>query len=652
MLLQLNFAAFLLTFAPAFSFAGGGGSPVLTDDASIAPNTKTSNGSKPTLALGAGGAILLKFDLSGIPAGTTGSQVESARVGMFISKVALAGAVEAVTATGSWNEKSLIFTNAPPTGIAFVTSETLDASRNLSFVVLDVTPFVRDWFDGVNMNNGLVIRPSGNTPNIKIEFDSKENTKTAHEPWLDITIKPVTTGGAQGPAGPKGDTGPKGDAGLQGPAGPAGPKGDTGAQGPAGPQGPKGDPGPPGGGGGGSSPFIINGTDIYYNSGNVGLGNSAPTQQLDVAGNIFVSGWIGNNTNLPLAFRAGPAQVLNFVTAGNSTTIVAGAGNQAVAGTTGAAVLGGGGAGAILGNIVTDDYCIVAGGYGNVAGDGNSNTNDHEGAVISGGIQNRAKGAYSSIGGGNFHFIDQGGTNATIGGGYSNNAGAPFSVVSGGQLNQATGESSVVAGGNTNFAGLQNSSVGGGHNNSASGAGATIPGGGQNIASGSYSFAAGYNALALHAGAIVLADYNPQATVASSTPNEFTVRASGGIRMFTSGDLTKGVNLPANGGAWNSLSDENVKENFREVCDQTILDRVQKLQIKEWNYIGQDASIRHVGPMAQDFYLQFGLGDDERHISTIDADGVALASIRALYAQLRAQRAEIDELKSLLRKQQ
>jgi hypothetical protein len=40
--------------------------------------------------------------------------------------------------------------------------------------------------------------------------------------------------------------------------------------------------------------------------------------------------------------------------------------------------------------------------------------------------------------------------------------------------------------------------------------------------------------------------------------------------------------------------------------------------------------------MAQDFYTAFGLGDSERHITTIDADGVALASIQALYERSQA----------------
>ena len=49
------------------------------------------------------------------------------------------------------------------------------------------------------------------------------------------------------------------------------------------------------------------------------------------------------------------------------------------------------------------------------------------------------------------------------------------------------------------------------------------------------------------------------------------------------------------------------------------------MSIREWNYKAQHATIRHVGPTAQDFHAAFGLGEDPLRISTIDADGIALA---------------------------
>jgi hypothetical protein len=49
--------------------------------------------------------------------------------------------------------------------------------------------------------------------------------------------------------------------------------------------------------------------------------------------------------------------------------------------------------------------------------------------------------------------------------------------------------------------------------------------------------------------------------------------------------------------------------------------------------------------MAQDFHDKFGLGEDERMISSVDTDGVALAAIQGLNQKLDEKAAEVDELK-------
>jgi hypothetical protein len=56
--------------------------------------------------------------------------------------------------------------------------------------------------------------------------------------------------------------------------------------------------------------------------------------------------------------------------------------------------------------------------------------------------------------------------------------------------------------------------------------------------------------------------------------------------------------------------------------------------------------------MAQDFYTAFGLGEDERYIGTLDADGVALAAIQGLYQLGQEQDAHINDLESQLASQQ
>jgi hypothetical protein len=56
--------------------------------------------------------------------------------------------------------------------------------------------------------------------------------------------------------------------------------------------------------------------------------------------------------------------------------------------------------------------------------------------------------------------------------------------------------------------------------------------------------------------------------------------------------------------------------------------------------------VRHIGPTAQDFYAAFGVGEDNTHISTVDADGVALAAIQGLYRIVQEKDAEIAALKA------
>lgn len=52
--------------------------------------------------------------------------------------------------------------------------------------------------------------------------------------------------------------------------------------------------------------------------------------------------------------------------------------------------------------------------------------------------------------------------------------------------------------------------------------------------------------------------------------------------------------------------------------------------------------------MAQDFYAAFGLGDDEKTISTIDPAGVALAAIKGLIEENKELRTKNEELTARL----
>lgn len=92
-------------------------------------------------------------------------------------------------------------------------------------------------------------------------------------------------------------------------------------------------------------------------------------------------------------------------------------------------------------------------------------------------------------------------------------------------------------------------------------------------------------------------------------------------------------------------SDRNSKENFAPVDGRGVLERLAAVPVESWNYKGESPEVRHMGPMAQDFFRAFGLGGDDKRIHNIDAAGVALASIQALYRMVLEGEAEVRDLR-------
>ena len=60
--------------------------------------------------------------------------------------------------------------------------------------------------------------------------------------------------------------------------------------------------------------------------------------------------------------------------------------------------------------------------------------------------------------------------------------------------------------------------------------------------------------------------------------------------------------------------------------------------MQRWRYKSEVSGAEHMGPIAQDFRAAFGLGDSDKQITTVDADGVALAAIQGLRARLNEER--------------
>ena len=99
-------------------------------------------------------------------------------------------------------------------------------------------------------------------------------------------------------------------------------------------------------------------------------------------------------------------------------------------------------------------------------------------------------------------------------------------------------------------------------------------------------------------------------------------------------------------GSIEHMSDINRKENIRLVSNQEILEKMSRLNMYTWSYKEDDTI--HLGPMAQDFQKYFGLGKDDTTISTIDADGVAMSCIKALYQENQELKTRVGKLEELL----
>jgi len=100
----------------------------------------------------------------------------------------------------------------------------------------------------------------------------------------------------------------------------------------------------------------------------------------------------------------------------------------------------------------------------------------------------------------------------------------------------------------------------------------------------------------------------------------------------------------SDGGAWTSASDRARKANFAAVDPRSVLENVATLPIQTWNYTNEPPTLRHLGPVSQDFHAAFGLnGGDDKHIADVDEAGVALAAIQGLNQKVEEQRTELNQ---------
>lgn len=425
----------------------------------------------------------------------------------------------------------------------------------------------------------------------------------------------------------------------------------------------------------------------YWNTATVGGGwdNNAQNQfstvgggQTNLAAGIGATVGGGVNNSAPLGEYATVGGGFNNYAPGVKATIAGGELNTADGNPDGQSTVGGGYHNQSLAWAAT-----VGGGWWNSAtgqsstvSGGNNNSAVSLRSTVAGGSQNMANGDNATVSGGELNTILNG-AHSAIGGGRDNQiTNSRAAVIGGGETNHLwTGTDSVIAGGRGNVmlrgsvcnisGGKENAVlgtspwvctycvVGGGYSNMIAGGGlspaptcSVIPGGADNKIYSDYSLAAGRGAEAEDDNVFVWSDANGPCV--STNDNQFIARASGGFVFYTAAGTANGAELTPGSGDWTALSDRDSKKNFAPVDPREVLERVSVIPITMWSWKPEDPSSRHMGPMAQDFYSAFGLGNNEKRINNTDAHGVSLAAIQGLYQLVKEKDGEIKELKARL----
>ena len=203
--------------------------------------------------------------------------------------------------------------------------------------------------------------------------------------------------------------------------------------------------------------------------------------------------------------------------------------------------------------------------------------------------------------------------------------------------NSEAGHRRNVAMGKNAYSAVGSATVAIGTNSVSTGATATAIGNSV-TADGAFSTAIGnYSSTDGYTGSFAFGDNSGTTQVKNTADHQFVVRAAGGTIFYTSSNLLSGVELAANGSGWNMLSDKNIKRNFKTLNDRKIMSKLARLDISSWNYIGY--TDQHIGPMAQDFYRLFDIGENQRHINMIDMDGIVLYGISSVNKNLKSKSA-------------
>ena len=119
-------------------------------------------------------------------------------------------------------------------------------------------------------------------------------------------------------------------------------------------------------------------------------------------------------------------------------------------------------------------------------------------------------------------------------------------------------------------------------------------------------------------------------------------------RLDGDGTPTFDVQGSVKGTQFINSSSRELKTDFAALNTQEVLNKLMEIPVSSWVYKSDPLAQRHYGLIAEDFQASFGLGDGKT-ISTIDAQGVAMAAIQGLHEMVVAKDSELDALRAELK---
>ncbi len=390
----------------------------------------------------------------------------------------------------------------------------------------------------------------------------------------------------------------------------------------------------------------------------------------------------GGHENIAAAVQSTVGGGTSNVASGSRSTIAGGTLNSA-SGSSAAIVGGNNGVASGSSSLVGGGQDNTSSGLVSVVGGGFLNVASGRGSVVSGGESNSASGPGSSVGGGLSNSAS--GFGSSVSGGFSNCAGGEGSWAGGRGAKVRPGSAAGAAGGSCS--GVPLASVAAGDAGTfvwadSQSADFVSSGRDQFLVRAAGGMAINTNAPALGAALTVAGNLDVAQPGALSfgrstrqmlnlwgdrfalgvQDNALYARSSQNFAWFQGGSHSDATFAPGAGGgllmtltpgpsgatpigtataqSFVSVSDRDAKMGFAAIDPVEVLEGVLALPMARWSYRNRP-EVRHLGPVAQDFFAAFGLGEGERTISGVDADGIALAAIQGLNAKLEAENAEL-----------